>query len=65
MVAGILLVGASLDRAGTQHKPEGEMRWALYIWPSAVGPRVAEPALLLIDPYPWSTPLEDVRLKPR
>jgi len=36
-----------------------------YIWPSAVGPRVAEPALLLIDPYPWSAPLEDVRLKPR
>jgi peptide/nickel transport system substrate-binding protein len=36
-----------------------------YIWPSAVGPRVAEPALLLIDPYPWSAPLEEVRLKTR
>jgi peptide/nickel transport system substrate-binding protein len=36
-----------------------------YIWPSGVGPRVAEPALLLIDPYPWSAPLEDVRLKTR
>ena len=24
-----------------------------------------EPALLMIDPYPWSAPLEDVRLKPR
>jgi peptide/nickel transport system substrate-binding protein len=36
-----------------------------YIWPSAVGPRVAEPALLHIDPYPWSAPLEDVRLKGR
>jgi len=24
---------------------------------------VAEPALMLIDPYPWSAPLEDVRLK--
>ena len=36
-----------------------------FIWPSAVGPRVAEPALLLIDPYPWSAPLEDVRLKAR
>ncbi|HET9492058.1 MAG TPA: ABC transporter substrate-binding protein [Methylomirabilota bacterium] len=35
-----------------------------YIWPSAIGPRVAEPALLAIDPYPWSAPLEDVRLKP-
>ena len=34
-----------------------------YIWPSAIGPRVAEPALLLIDPYPWSAPLEEVRLK--
>jgi peptide/nickel transport system substrate-binding protein len=36
-----------------------------YIWPSAVGPRVADPALMLIDPYPWSAPLEEVRLKPR
>jgi len=35
-----------------------------YIWPSGIGPRVAEPALLLIDPYPWSAPLEEVRLKP-
>jgi peptide/nickel transport system substrate-binding protein len=34
-----------------------------FIWASAVGPRVAEPALLAIDPYPWSAPLEDVRLK--
>jgi peptide/nickel transport system substrate-binding protein len=34
-----------------------------YIWPSGVGPRVAEPALMFIDPYPWSAPLEDVRLK--
>src|SRR5215470_16013036 len=29
-----------------------------YIWASGVGPRVEEPALLLIDPYPWSAPLE-------
>jgi len=36
-----------------------------FIWPSGVGPRVAEPALMLIDPYPWSAPLEDVRLKSR
>jgi peptide/nickel transport system substrate-binding protein len=35
-----------------------------YIWPSGVGPRVEEPGLLLINPYPWSAPLEDVRLKP-
>jgi len=34
-----------------------------FIWPSGIGPRVAEPALMLIDPYPWSAPLEDVRLK--
>jgi peptide/nickel transport system substrate-binding protein len=35
----------------------------LFVWPSGVGPRVAEPALMLIDPYPWSAPLEEVRLK--
>jgi ABC-type transport system substrate-binding protein len=35
-----------------------------YIWPSGIGPRVEEPALMLIDPYPWSAPLEAVRLKP-
>jgi peptide/nickel transport system substrate-binding protein len=34
-----------------------------YNWPSGIGPRVAEPALMLINPYPWSAPLEDVRLK--
>jgi peptide/nickel transport system substrate-binding protein len=34
-----------------------------YIWPSGIGPRVEEPALLLINPYPWSAPLEEVRLK--
>ena len=34
-----------------------------FIWPSGIGPRVAEPALMLIDPYPWSAPLEDARLK--
>ena len=36
-----------------------------YIWPSGVGPRVEEPALMLINPYPWSAPLEEVRLKRR
>jgi peptide/nickel transport system substrate-binding protein len=36
-----------------------------YIWPSGIGPRVAEPALMMINPYPWSAPLEEVRLKPR
>jgi peptide/nickel transport system substrate-binding protein len=34
-----------------------------YIWPSALGPRVEDPAFMLINPYPWSAPLEDVRLK--
>jgi peptide/nickel transport system substrate-binding protein len=34
-----------------------------YIWPSGIGPRVAEPALMLVNPYPWSAPLEEVRLK--
>ena len=34
-----------------------------YVWPSGVGPRVEEAALMKIDPYPWSAPLEDVRLK--
>jgi peptide/nickel transport system substrate-binding protein len=36
-----------------------------YVWPSGVGPRVEEPALMLINPYPWSAPLEEVRLKKR
>jgi len=35
----------------------------LYIWPSGIGPRVEEPALMLINPFPWAAPLEDVRLK--
>jgi peptide/nickel transport system substrate-binding protein len=34
-----------------------------YIWPSGVGPRVADPALMMINPYPWSAPLEEVKLK--
>ena len=34
-----------------------------FIWPSAMSTRVAEPALMLINPYPWSAPLEDVRLR--
>jgi peptide/nickel transport system substrate-binding protein len=34
-----------------------------YVWPSGVGPRVADAQLMQIDPYPWSAPLEDVRLK--
>jgi len=36
-----------------------------FIWPSGIGPRVEDPALMLIDPYPWSAPLEDVKLKKR
>jgi peptide/nickel transport system substrate-binding protein len=34
-----------------------------YYWLSGMGPKVEEPALMLIDPYPWSAPLEEVRLK--
>ncbi len=34
-----------------------------YMWASGVGPRVEESGLLLINPYPWSAPREDVRLK--
>ena len=36
-----------------------------FLWPSGIGPRVEEPALMLINPYPWSAPLEEVRLKKR
>jgi hypothetical protein len=39
---------AGLPRpASAQAKPEGEMRYALYV----------------INPYPWSAPLEEVRLR--
>ena len=34
-----------------------------YIWPSGVGPRVVDAQLMQIDPYPWSAPLEDIKLK--
>ena len=34
-----------------------------YYWPSGIGPRVEEASLMKIDPYPWSAPLEDVKLK--
>jgi peptide/nickel transport system substrate-binding protein len=34
-----------------------------YYWPSGVGPRIENPALMLIDPYPWAAPLEEMRLK--
>ena len=34
-----------------------------YIWASGIGPHVEDPALMAISPYPWSAPLEDVRLK--
>jgi peptide/nickel transport system substrate-binding protein len=35
----------------------------LYFWPSGIGPRVEDPALMAINPFPWSAPLEEVRLK--
>jgi peptide/nickel transport system substrate-binding protein len=34
-----------------------------YVWPSGIGPKVADPAFLLIDPYPWSAPYEELKLK--
>jgi len=34
-----------------------------YYWPSGLGPRVEEASLNKIDPFPWSAPLEDVKLK--
>jgi peptide/nickel transport system substrate-binding protein len=34
-----------------------------YVWASGVGPRVEDPSLLAIKPYPWSAPLEDVRMR--
>jgi peptide/nickel transport system substrate-binding protein len=34
-----------------------------YVWPSGIGPRVVDAALMQIDPYPWSAPLEDVKLR--
>jgi peptide/nickel transport system substrate-binding protein len=34
-----------------------------YTWPSVIGPRVEDAALMKINPYPWSAPLEDVKLK--
>jgi peptide/nickel transport system substrate-binding protein len=34
-----------------------------YFWPTGIGPRVEEAALMKIDPFPWSAPLEDVKLK--
>jgi peptide/nickel transport system substrate-binding protein len=49
-----------------QHLLHERVRYAAiweYIWPSGIGPRVEEPALMMINPYPWSAPLEDVRLK--
>jgi len=43
-----------------------KVRWGAiydYYWPSALGSRVENPALNLIDPYPWAAPLEEVKLK--
>jgi len=34
-----------------------------YIWPSGIGLQVEEPGLMLINPFPWAVPLEEVRLK--
>jgi peptide/nickel transport system substrate-binding protein len=34
-----------------------------YFWASGIGPRVEEASLTKIEGYPWSAPLEDVKLK--
>ena len=34
-----------------------------YFWASGIGPRVADPALMKINPYPWAAPYQEVRLK--
>ncbi len=34
-----------------------------YFWASGIGPRVEDPALMKIDPFPWAAPLEEVKLK--
>jgi peptide/nickel transport system substrate-binding protein len=34
-----------------------------YVWPSGLGPRVADAQLMQIDPYPWSAPVEDLKLR--
>jgi len=76
LLATLLAVGLATN-AAAQPKPAPQAKQQLlyervrfgplweFIWPSGIGPRVAEPALMLIDPYPWSAPLEEVRLKPR
>jgi peptide/nickel transport system substrate-binding protein len=33
-----------------------------YFWATGIGPRVADPALMKIDPYPWSAPYQAVKL---
>ena len=34
-----------------------------YFWASGIGPRVVDPALMKIDPFPGAAPLEEVKLK--
>jgi peptide/nickel transport system substrate-binding protein len=34
-----------------------------FFWASGIGPRVADPALMKIDPFPWAAPLEEITLK--
>jgi len=36
-----------------------------FVWASGISARVAEAGLMLIDPYPWTAPYEDVKLKGR
>ena len=59
---GVLKIGAGGSLAGLFDRVRFGPLYE-FIWASGIGPRVAEPGLMLIDPYPWSAPLEDVRLK--
>ncbi len=59
---GVLAVLALRDHS--TYELTKQLRFSLhYIWPRAVGPRVEDPAFMLINQYPWSAPLEAVRLK--
>ena len=66
-LAALLTAAMTLSGVGpaaAQGKPEGEMRFALYVKVAPAGwTRVEEPGLMLINPYPWVAPLEEVRLK--
>jgi peptide/nickel transport system substrate-binding protein len=91
VLACAVVAGGLADEAAAQTKPEGEMRWALYVtlspvWfdPGELSGQITpfwflyalhdalvkpmpgnlmSPSLAESWPYPWSAPLEEVRLK--